>query len=784
MRRPASWRRPSSDAVRPDDAARHLTRGFLFSDLRDYTAFIERNGDAAAAQLLETYRRLVRDVVRRFGGAEIKTEGDSFYVVFPSASDAVRCGVAIVDAAAVASANTPERPIHVGIGVHAGETAETDEGYVGSAVNIAARVCAQAAAGEVLVTDTVRGLTRTSGDIAFTSRGKKHLKGIEEPMAVYAASATVAVVAPSQPGRPGGGTPIGRRLGRDRGRDRRRPAIVVAVVALAVVGLVGAGFLLSRGQSPAVLAGASPSAPGSPVAASVVARTSERIVWSVQDMTGSTGSPCVIDPFAAPITDARLWMMDPDGTDQVPLLPTSDVFQGQPAWRPDGKAVVFVGVEQDFTQPLWTVAADGTATERLQPSTDSYTAASSDPAWSRDGKRIALIDAGAIVTIAPDGSGRVEVRQQTKPDGPPGQPPPPVDVYQAPTWMPDGRIAFVRRDGATDATPEGPGALYAVAADGTGYEQLLGLELNTLAVDSAAWSPDGQRIALAAQKGAADSQIWLVNSDGTGLRQLTTEGASKAPTWSPDGSSIAFTSSRDGHFEIYRMAADGSAQERLTDTASTVANCRPTWADVDASMKTPAPSTSPAPGASAGLAEYHRGRLDAGHYRESTFAPVFTMDLPSGWDGRRNYIDAMAMGRPDMPRSELDVGKIQTVSPDGCARADFVAIGQTPLDLVTWLQHHKLLKTSNLQAVNLAGYSGLKIDVQVRKSPTCPDRPQQHVDLFGIGQDSFGMGTTDQLTFVVLDVKGTPVTIIYGGPPEEGFKAAAQPIVDSIKFSP
>ena len=125
--------------------------------------------------------------------------------------------LAIVDAAAVASANAPERPIHVGIGVHAGETAETDEGYVGSAVNIAARVCAQAAAGEVLVTDTVRGLTRTSGDIAFTSRGKKHLKGIEEPMAVYAASATVAGVVPMDPGgRPG-------ERDADRSTTRARP---------------------------------------------------------------------------------------------------------------------------------------------------------------------------------------------------------------------------------------------------------------------------------------------------------------------------------------------------------------------------------------------------------------------------------------------------------------------------------------------------------------------------------------------------------------------------------
>ena len=93
-------------------------------------------------------------------------------MVFPSASDAVRCGLAIATAAASASTEHPERPIRVGIGVHAGESTETAEGYVGSAVNIAARICAQAAAGEVLVTDTVRSLTRTSGEIRFAVRGR------------------------------------------------------------------------------------------------------------------------------------------------------------------------------------------------------------------------------------------------------------------------------------------------------------------------------------------------------------------------------------------------------------------------------------------------------------------------------------------------------------------------------------------------------------------------------------------------------------------------------------
>jgi class 3 adenylate cyclase len=133
------------------------TNGFLFADLREYTRYVDLHGDHAGARLLESYRALVRAAVRESGGAEIKTEGDSFYVVFPSASAAVQCGLAILAAAA-----TPGGPpIQVGIGVHAGETVATAEGYVGSAVNVAARVCSQAQSGELLVTDTVRALTRT-----------------------------------------------------------------------------------------------------------------------------------------------------------------------------------------------------------------------------------------------------------------------------------------------------------------------------------------------------------------------------------------------------------------------------------------------------------------------------------------------------------------------------------------------------------------------------------------------------------------------------------------------
>ena len=160
------------------------TNGFLFADLRDYTRYVEAHGDRAAASLLDAYRELVRAAVAEFGGAEIKTEGDSFYVVFPSASKAVQCGLAILDAASKSTA-AGGGPIRVGIGVHAGETVETSEGYVGSAVNVAARVCSQAKPGELLVTDTVRALTRTFLQVKFVDRRVRKLKGIEESVVLY-----------------------------------------------------------------------------------------------------------------------------------------------------------------------------------------------------------------------------------------------------------------------------------------------------------------------------------------------------------------------------------------------------------------------------------------------------------------------------------------------------------------------------------------------------------------------------------------------------------------------
>jgi len=204
------------------------TRGFLFADLREYTRFVESHGDQAAAELLARYRLLVREVIARFDGAEIRTEGDSFYVVFSSASAAVNGGLALLEAAAAAGGEPGTGAIQVGIGVHAGETAETPEGFVGSAVNLAARICALAGPGELLVSDTVRGLTRTFLAVQFVPHGRRRLKGIAEPVLVYRVLPVTAVA-----GTTGSGT-----RARWWPRGHRGPAATVIVLSLALLSAV------------------------------------------------------------------------------------------------------------------------------------------------------------------------------------------------------------------------------------------------------------------------------------------------------------------------------------------------------------------------------------------------------------------------------------------------------------------------------------------------------------------------------------------------------------------
>lgn len=159
-------------------------RTFLFTDLRDYTLFIETKGDQVATKMVRASRRVVRDAVAKHRGAEIKTEGDSFYVVFRSPSPAVRCAIDIQRGVAAHNARHPDVPVRMGCGINTGEAIPHDNEYVGSAVVIANRLCMTAAPGQILITDTVRSLVRTGAHAPMRELGAWTLKGVSEPVRV------------------------------------------------------------------------------------------------------------------------------------------------------------------------------------------------------------------------------------------------------------------------------------------------------------------------------------------------------------------------------------------------------------------------------------------------------------------------------------------------------------------------------------------------------------------------------------------------------------------------
>jgi Tol biopolymer transport system component len=204
----------------------------------------------------------------------------------------------------------------------------------------------------------------------------------------------------------------------------------------------------------------------------------------------------------------KIYLMDVDatGSGANPTRLTNDTeAENYPSWSPDGKRLVYQG---DLNgSAIYVINADGTGQQRLSP-TPGFDVT---PSWSADGTKIVY-------------ARLLEVPQ-------PNQPP-----------MTDLRVMNV---------------------DGTGDDAILP---DTLFSVEPRWSVSEQLVFMSLM-GGSELEIYVMNVDGTDLRQLTSAANNGDPVWSPDGTRITFGSDREGgnKLNIFVMNADGGQQEQLTD---------------------------------------------------------------------------------------------------------------------------------------------------------------------------------------------------------------------------
>jgi DNA-binding NarL/FixJ family response regulator/class 3 adenylate cyclase len=159
---------------------------FLFSDVEGSTELLRRLRDGYADAMAD-HERLLRSSFQGAGGHEINTQGDSFFVAFRRPKEAV---AAAVDAQrAVARHAWPkDAEMRVRIGIHTGEATVTGDRYVGLAVHRAARICAAAHGGQVLVSQTTQALLEEEeelGELDFADLGPCSLKDFDRPVRIY-----------------------------------------------------------------------------------------------------------------------------------------------------------------------------------------------------------------------------------------------------------------------------------------------------------------------------------------------------------------------------------------------------------------------------------------------------------------------------------------------------------------------------------------------------------------------------------------------------------------------
>jgi hypothetical protein len=271
-----------------------------------------------------------------------------------------------------------------------------------------------------------------------------------------------------------------------------------------------------------------------------------------------------------------IYTIGADGSGRARVLDDA----AEPTWSPDGGSIAFSRYGEELESEhaeIWVAGADGSAPRALTPRKSERL--DTAPAWSPDGASIAFVRirfarrgiVSTLMTVAPGGGAPRKVTEVVSRQG---------RVMTGPDWSADGKRLVVSLANSTFEEIEDPDAALYVVEAATGERRRLARNAR-----DGSWSPDGGRVAFIGLRPDCEAdechELYTIAADGSDRRRLTTNEADEAsPAWSPDGQRIALASTRNfpGQFqhELYTVRPDGSCLTWLTN--GTISPYDPAWA--------------------------------------------------------------------------------------------------------------------------------------------------------------------------------------------------------------